>query len=553
MNLRFRPASWLFAALLVLSASPAWAQSAGRTTLSLETLFASPTFTPRFFEGGRWAERGPVLLYVDADPASGATSLVELNLETDARRTLIEGGRLARPDLTDDTGTSGDAGADEGATRGLIQIEDYAYSADGSKVLLYTDSEQVWRLNTKGYYYVYDLASGRVTPVAARTAGFQMFAKFDPAATRVAYVRDRDLWVSDIASGRETRLTNSGSAGGVINGTFDWVYEEEFGLRDGFRWSPDGRSIAFFQLDESATRDFQITNYRELYPAYQQFRYPKAGEANSEVRIGLVDAASGQTRFFDTDTWQSGGDEHEYIAAMGWTPPIGGHPMVWMIRLNRDQNQMDLLYGDPQTMQVRTVLHEESDAYIETETGFSDVTTGTVTFLRDGEHFVLRSDRDGHGHLYLYTLEGRLVERITQGDWDVTDFHGVDEETGWVYFTSTQERARERHLYRVRLPGTRGYRAGAAPEKITREPGWHGVELSSDFQYVLDGYSTQMTPPVTQLLRTSGEPVTVLEDNVALRTRIAGLNLPTPEFMEIPGADGTPLYSYMIRPSNFDP
>src|SRR5690606_32543677 len=177
------------------------------------------------------------------------TSLVEWNLETDERRTLIDGLGLEKPDA--------------GAEDRLLEIEDYQYSRDGSKVLLYTDSEQVWRLNTKGYYYVFDVAEGTLTPVSERGKGFQMFAKFNPDATEVAFVRDRDLFVVDLATGQERQLTDSGSPGGVINGTFDWVYEEEFGLRDGFRWSPDGRHLAFFQLDESNTRDFAVTDRSE--------------------------------------------------------------------------------------------------------------------------------------------------------------------------------------------------------------------------------------------------------------------------------------------------
>ena len=286
--------------LVAAGALPAAAQSTATADLSLESLFASPTFYGKGFQGGRWAESGPVVRYIERDAETGATNLMEYNLETDTRVRLIDGSQLKKPD--------GD---------GLLQIEDYAYSADRRRVLLYTDSERVWRLNTKGYYYVYDVEAGTLTPVADRTAGFQMFAKFSPDGDRVAFVRDRDLFVVDLATGEETRLTDSGSPGGVINGTFDWVYEEEFGLRDGFRWSPDGRHIAFFQLDESATRDFQLTDFRTLYPEYTRFRYPKAGETNAEIRVGVIDLPSGETRFFDTDTWNEGGDDDRVPRADG--------------------------------------------------------------------------------------------------------------------------------------------------------------------------------------------------------------------------------------------
>ena len=216
MRLRF---STLALLAFLLAPLAAVAQPAdGPKRLTLETLFASPEFYGESFQGGRWAETGARLLYVEGD-ASGASSLRELDLTTDTRRTILDGSQLVKPDA-----------------EGLIEIEDYATSMDGAKTLLYTDSERVWRLNTKGYYYVLDNESGTVTPVADRAAGFQMFAKFDPGAEHVAFVRDRNLFVVDLATGTERALTDNGSEGGVINGTFDWVYEEEFGLRDGFRY-----------------------------------------------------------------------------------------------------------------------------------------------------------------------------------------------------------------------------------------------------------------------------------------------------------------------------
>ena len=242
------PRLLLLSLLLVVGVVPAAAQQdADAVELSLETLFNSATFSGRGFQGGQWAEAGPVVRYIERDRDAGATHLMEYNLETDTRTRLIDGSSLKKPD-----------------GEGLLQIEGYAYSDDRSKVLLYTDSERVWRLNTKGFYYLYDLADGTLTPIADRADGFQMFAKLNPAGDKVAFVRDRDLWLVDLATMEEMRLTDTGSEGGVINGTFDWVYEEEFGLRDGFRWSPDGRHIAFFQLDESATRDFQMTDFRTL-------------------------------------------------------------------------------------------------------------------------------------------------------------------------------------------------------------------------------------------------------------------------------------------------
>ncbi|MEM1055026.1 MAG: S9 family peptidase [Bacteroidota bacterium] len=498
--------------------------------LTLQKLFASAEFFGEGFQGGRWTESGPELLYVETDRAAGTTSLVRLDLTTDDRTTVIDGSALVKVD--------GD---------GLIGIEDYVYSTDGTKVLLYTDSERVWRLNTKGIYYVYDVESGAITPVSNRDRGLQMFAKFDADASHVAFVRDRNLFVTDLASGAERALTTNGGPGAIINGTFDWVYEEEFGLRDGFRWHPEGSLIAFYQLDESNTRDFPMQDFRTLYPETMSFRYPKAGETNAEIRVGVVDAMTGETLFFDTDTWMEGGDETEYIAAMGWTPALAdGQRDVWMLRLNRDQNHVDLLYADPASGEVRTILEETVSAYVEVENGFSDTETGTITYLADGEHFVWRSSRDGYAHLYLYRNDGTPVRQLTTGDWDVTDFHGIDEEEGAIYVTTTAASAMERHLYRIPL-------AGGDPVQITTEAGWHSVDLSRDFDYFIDRYSNSTTPATTSLYRTSGELVSVLVDNQALMDRIAAYELPPVEFMTVPAADGTSLNAYLIKPRDFDP
>ncbi|MEM1044056.1 MAG: S9 family peptidase [Bacteroidota bacterium] len=531
--------------LLTLGYAPAAAQQATETAeLSLESLFNSSTFRGKGFQGGRWAEAGPVVRYTVRKPAPAetggdATDLMEYNLETDTRTVLIDGSELAKPD--------GD---------GLIGIEGYQYSADRSKVLLYTDSERVWRLNTKGYYYVYDLETDTVMPVSDRAEGFQMFAKFNPAGDQVAFVRDRNLFAVDLASGEEMQLTTGGSDGGVINGTFDWVYEEEFGLRDGFQWSPDGQHIAFFQLDETGTRDFQMTDFTTLYPEYATFRYPKAGEVNSEIQIGVIDMTGpnmGATRFFDTDTWNEGGETTEYLSLMGWTPAIDGRHHVWMGRMNRDQNVLDLLYGDPASMALETVLTETSDTWIDVETGFSDLDTGTLTYLDDEAHFVWRSDRTGHSHLYLYRNDGTFVRQLTGGDWDVTTFHGIDEGAGALYVTATKESPMERHLYRVPFAMEGTSRQSAEPVKITDAAGWHSAETSGDLRYYVDRYSNVSTPPVTSLHRIDGSLVKVLEANEELIATVQSMNLAPVEFMTVPAADGTDLNAYLITPSDFDP
>lgn len=518
--------------ILLLVAVPAYGQEGQavdtRLRLTLEDIHASGQFYGESFRGGRWTEEGPVITYIERE--NGATHLIRYNLETNSRERLIDGNKLRAPDVDR-----------------LIQFEDYQYSTDGKKVLLFTDTQRVWRMNTKGYYYIYDLESDVVTPVSERDKGYQMFAKISPDGRNVAFVRDRNLFLVDLGSREEKQLTFDGSEGAIINGTSDWVYEEEFGLRDGWKWSPDGRYIAFFQFDESETREFLMADLRGLYPDLLSFRYPKAGEANSEIHVGVIDISTGEIRFFDTDTWFEGGEDYEYIPQMGWTPQVGGKYLVWMFRLNRDQNKLDLLYADPEDASVRTVLHEESDSWLDVETGFSDLDVGNLTYLQDGKHFVWLSDRDGFRHLYLYENDGTFVRQITKGEWAVTEFHGIDESTGAVYFTATKESPLERHLYRAELE------RDGEPVKITKEAGWHGINMSRDHRYYIDTYSNVTTPPVVTLHRSDGEQINVLEDNESLIALLEEYDLPKPEFLTVPGADGVSLNAYIIKPREFDP
>jgi len=552
--------------LALTAAPPAHAQQQQQdaadddgSPLTLEAIHASDAFYPSSFQSGKWAAdaEGPVITYIESEETSVSgqeqpvTHLIRYNLDTGEREQLIDGATLTPP----------------GVDHPLV-IEDYEYGPDRERLLLFTDAERVWRYKTKGYYYLYDLETGRLTPLTERKAGFQKFAKLSPGGDRAAFVRDRNLFAVDLSTMEETQLTFDGSEGQIINGTFDWVYEEEFGLRDGWRWSPGGDYIAFFKLDESQTRDFALTNFRTRYPSYKRFRYPKAGEENSEVKIGVIemsavepgnDAGPGEPsiQYFDTGTWSADYDSederYEYIARMGWTPDLNGHAeggaQVWMVRLNRDQNRLGLLYGDPEQAGsgggVRPVLTEREDSYI-------DVSGAKINYLDEGNHFVFASETSGYRHLYLHDAQtGERVRPITGGDWEVTDFEGIDREAGRAYVTGTKERSIERHLYRV--PFAAEASAGEAT-RVTERGGTHSVNMSPGQDYFIDDFSAADTPPITTLHATpSGERLKVLEGNDDLRERLDDMPLPEPEFTQVPGAGQYDLNAYLVKPTDFDP
>ncbi|MXW64378.1 MAG: S9 family peptidase [Bacteroidetes bacterium SB0662_bin_6] len=515
----------LFAALLPAAAV---AQETETPMLTLEDIHASGMFVSASFQGGKWAGEGPVVTFVEQD--GEVAHLIRYDLETEQREFLVDGETLYAPDAERTVG-----------------IDGYAYSPDGSAMLIYTDSEQVWRYNTKGYYYLYDLAAQELTPIARREDGFQMFAKFSPDGRRVAFVRNRDLFVVDLADMSERRLTDDGAPGRIINGTSDWVYEEEFGLRDGWAWSPDGARIAYVQLDESDTREFAMADLRAQYPEIERFRYPKAGEANSEIRVGVVDVMSGERRFFDTGTWRTGEDDPEYIPSLGWTPEVDGMSYVWFFRLNREQNRVDVLYGSPEDMSTRLVLREENDTWIDVETSFGDLAGGTITYLDDDRHFVWMSERDGYRHLYLYENDGTFVRQLTHGAWNVTSFHGIALDRDAIFFTATEASPLERQLYRVSFGDS-----DAAPVRITERSGSHSIDMSPDLRYYIDRFTNVRMPLSATLHQADGTLVKVLEDNAALRERLAAYNLPEPEFIEAPGSDGTMLNAWMLKPTDFD-
>src|SRR5256885_13697948 len=497
--------------LAVLGVAPLVAQSpqaAAPPALTVHAIWGTREFASDLVSP-TWMKDGAAYTTIDADSA-GRTDLYRVDAVSGRRVLLVRGADLVPP------------GAQQ-----PVSIEEYRFSADGAKLLIFTDAARVWRQSTKGTFYVWDLPARRLIPVSAQP-GYQMFAKLSPDGRMAAFVRANNIYVTDLTTGAETAVTADGNDN-VINGTSDWVYEEELDLRDAFRWSPDGRRIAFWRLDQTAIRPFYLLNADSLYPELVPVRYPKAGTPNSEVRIGVVDLATHRTAWVDL-----GPDKDIYVAAMDFE---GSSSEICLPRPNRHQNRLDLLLADTQRGASRVIMTDRDSAWVD---------ANQPRWIDGGKQFLFVSERDGYDQVYLFNRDGSLVRRVTPGGWDVSQVYGVDEKQKVLYCGGAIDGPLGRPLVRIGLDGK-------GLTRIASEPGTHGIEFDPTFRLYVDTYSRAGVPPVQTLRRADGRVVRALADNAALAARGAGLALARPEFITIKTAEGVELNAWIIKPKGFDP
>lgn len=409
-----------------------------------------------------------------------------------------------------------------------VRIQDYQFSADETKLLIKTDIESIWRRSTRENYYVHDLETGE-TRKLTKSEEKQQYAQFSPKGDKVAFVRNNNLFLTNLATGEEKAITTDGEFNKIINGAADWVYEEEFGFAKAWYWSPDGQKIAFYRFDETRVKEFFMTAWGDLYPGQIRFKYPKAGEQNSTVRIGVYDLED------ESITWMDIGEEtNQYIPRINWTRNSN---TLAIRRMNRLQNKQDLMLADVSTGETEIIKTETSDAWV-------DVNDDLV-FLENGEQFIYTSEEDGYNHIYLYNMSGELIRQVTGGEWEVTNFLGYNEENQTVYYISTEESPLERHLYSIGIDG-------GGKKKLSNGEGWHTVNMSSDYKYYIKTYSSPFNPPEYVLYEGEGDQVRVLEDNSGLEETLSEYQLPEKEYLtiELPQAG---LNAYMLKPYDFDP
>ncbi len=521
------PRSWSALALaagFVAAAAVATAQTAAvgldRAGLDAELgrIFQAGLYDPPSFGPARWLPDGSAYSTVEPAPAGGASDIVRYDAATGERRVLVPGTRLLPP------------GRDT-----ALAISDYAWSADGARLLVFTNTTKVWRQHTRGDYWVLDLSSGRLRQLgAAAPASSLMFAKFSPDATRVAYVRANNLYVERLADGRVTQLTATGSDT-VVNGTSDWVYEEELDVRDGFRWSPDGTRLAYWQFDTAGVGLFTLLNNTDsLYPVATRIPYPKPGTPNSAARIGVVSAAGGAT------TWmQTPGDARDsYLARLEWRDA----DTLAVQQLNRLQNQQDLLSANATSGRVTRTFRDRSETWLDV--------VDEVRWVDHGRSFLWISERDGWRHIYRAAADGSATTLVTPFAGDILQLSGTDAAGEWVYFIASPDQPTTRYLYRSRLDG-RG-----APERLTpaSQPGTHSYRLAPGGRLAFHTYSRFDVPPVTDVVELPGHTVLrTLTDTAPLRQALAPVLTRPVEFFTVDIGGGVTLDGWMLKPSHFDP
>jgi putative heme-binding domain-containing protein len=476
------------------------------SALTVNRLFGAREFETESLPARRWSAKTSTYFTLD----KGA--VVRNDPATGKKEVLVPASALLPPGKKD-----------------RLAVDGYEFSADESKLLIFTNSQRVWRRNTRGDYWVLDVAKRELKKLGGdASAAALMFATFSPDGTRVAFVRDNNIYVQDLDTLKITALTSDGSKT-VINGTSDWVNEEELDLRNCFRWSPDGKSVLFWQFDTAGVSEFHLVdNVVSKSPRITSFAYPKVGEKNSATRLGIVSATGGKV------TWlKLPGDAREhYLPHAEWTPD---GKSVLVQQFNRLQTELRVYRTDPATGEAKPVFTEKDAAWLENDNPFR--------WLDGGKALLWLSERSGWRHAYRLQLGDGKLEPVTTGDFDLISADAIDEAGGWLYYAASPKNATQRHVFRAKLDGTKTERL--SPDK----PGWHDYAFSPDANWAVHTFSNFTTPPVAELVRVSDNTaVRTLADNAKLRAKLAALKKPEIEFLRVPIGGGVELDAWSIKP-----
>ncbi len=475
--------------------------------LTLEDIWAKGIFSAKYAQGFNVMNDG--VNYVDIESYGSQTNLSQFDLKTGKKiKELVKG-------------------EDVKFNNKPLNLYTYQFSPNEDKLLLYENRENVYRRSPKANYYVYDIATKKTIQLSDK--GQQMFPLFSPDGKKIAFVRENNLYIKYLETGTEIIVTRDGEANKIKNGWADWVYEEEFSRADYFDWSMNSQYLAYVKFDETKVKEYTMDYYKaELYPTQYTFKYPKAGEENSIVSVHIFDEESKRTVTADIGT-----EKDIYIPRIQFT----NNPLVLSItRLNRLQNKLELLFTDVIGGKGVVAYTDESKTYVDV--------TDDLRFIGD-KGFIISSERDEYNHLYYYDLNGKLINQITKGQFDVTEFSGYDEETKTLYYVSAENGATNRDVYSIKLNGK-------DKKRLSTRSGFTSFEFTPGYKYYISTYSDANTPPVYELNSIDGKTVKVLEDNAALKSKMKNYNLSTKQFFKFKTSEDVELNGWMLKPQNFD-
>ena len=490
--------------------------SSAQQSLTLEDIYSNGTYRAKGYGPVRWMKENKAYSTLEKNDLVGGVDIIRYKAKNGKRSVLVSASQLI-PD----------------GESIPLSIRSYEWSEDNSKLLIFTNTRKVWRLHTRGDYWVLDLNSGKLIQVGKsveRTT--MMFGKFSPDASMVGYVSKNNLFVESVANGKVTQLTFDGGEH-IVNGTFDWVYEEELSCRDGFRWSPDGKRIAYWRSNtEGIGTFFMINNIDSNYSEIIPLPYPKVGTDNSSVKVGVVNISNQKTKWFDVP----GDPRNNYLARMDFIP---NSDEVMIQQLNRKQNTNTVYIGNSMNMSLKKLFADKDDAFLNIH--------DNIMWLEDERYFTWTSEKDGWLHLYKVSRDGKSFQTITKGAIDVVRINCIDPKGGYVYYIASPDNFTQRYLYRSKLDGS------SDPERVSpiEMSGQHGYQIAADAKYAIHTFHNSRTPNRIELINLKKhKKIRTLEDNQALDAKVKSLNLSNKEFIKIDIGD-VELDAWMIKPNDF--
>ena len=476
--------------------------------LTLDDIFLSEKFTPENVENIRWKPDGSAFAFTKQNSENSLNDIYIFDLNTLKEKLFLPADKMI-------------------FNNKQIEMSSYEWTDDGKYLLIRGPEKTIWRHSRMSPAYLLNLNTNEIIALAGEYPRLKN-VKLSPNGNFTGYVKDHNLFLVELSTGKERQLTFDGNDN-ILNGEFDWVYEEEFAISDGWQWSRDGKKIAFWKFDQTRVKEFYLIDEMPAYNKVMPLKYPKVGEQNAIVKIGVIDLQTFKTNWMDT-----GPDDNIYLPRMYWTNSSSD---LSIIKLNRLQNQLDFILADTESGESKIILSDSDSCWV-------DVEEKHAIFPENDNIFFWVSEKSGYRHIYLYDYSGNLLQQVTSGEWEVTSLEGYSESDQFVYFYGKKDSETEQHIYRIKIDGT-GF------EKITNESGWNEANFSPGFKYFIHNYNNLNTPLKVYLRKTDGEPVKTLSEN-----NLSAFNeydLPFPELGTFSTSDGVHLNYMIIKPNDFDP